>query len=308
MSTPAEARPVLPRAPRAGATETAYYSRTRSSKTRLRTPPLWLIVAYGVLGAIAILCLLPLIWMVLTSLRPSNTVFGGPIIPKHFTFQAYEFVWTKLDIFHYFLNSVYITGVTLVIVLLASTLGGYGFARLRFRGSGVIFGALISTLFLPSAAILIPIFVELKFFHLIGTQTGLILLYSGTSVAFGVLLMRIFFERLPRELVEAAHMDGAGELKTFWRIMLPLAGPGVATVAILQVLTTWNELLFAVSLIQNQSLQPMQPELYSLVGQYTTNWPAVTAALTIASIPMIVVYVVLQRRFVAGLAAGAVTG
>jgi len=305
MSLPAEARPALPRTRRADVTKA---SQASGRKTRFRRPPLWLVVAYGVLGTIAILCVLPLLWMVLTSLRPGNTVFGGPVIPKHFTFQAYEFVWTKLDIFHYFLNSVYITGVTLVIVLAASTLGGYGFARLNFRGSGVMFGALISTLFLPSAAILIPIFVELKFFHLIGTQTGLILLYSGTSVAFGVLLMRIFFERLPRELVEAAHMDGAGDFRTFWRVMLPLAGPGVATVAILQVLTTWNELLFAVSLIQNQNLQPMQPELYSLVGQYTTNWPAVTAALTIASIPMIIVYVVLQRRFVAGLAAGAVSG
>ena len=308
MSMPIDVPSEFPRAPGAPAAESRRISRASSRKRRFRPPPLWRIVGYGVLVTVAILCLLPLIWMVLTSLRPSNTVFGGPVIPSHFTFRAYEFVWTQLNIFHYFLNSVYITGVTLVIVLLASTLGGYGFARLKFRGSGVMFGALVSTLFLPSAAILIPIFVELKFFHLINTQAGLILLYSGTSVAFAVLLMRIFFERLPKELIEAAHIDGAGELRTFWRIMLPLTGPGVATVAILQVLTTWNELLFANSLIQDQTLQPMQPELYSLVGQYSTNWPAVTAALTIASIPMIVVYVVLQRRFVAGLAAGALNG
>jgi ABC-type glycerol-3-phosphate transport system permease component len=277
-------------------------------RRRLRAPSPWRIVGYGVLWAIAISCLLPLLWMVMTSLRPGNTVFGGPIIPTSLTFRAYGYVWTQLHIFHYFLNSVYITGVTLVIVLAAATLGGYGFARLKFRGSGALFGALISTLFLPAAAILIPIFVELKFFHLIGTQIGLILLYSGTSVAFAVLLMRIFFERLPKELAEAARVDGAGELQTFWRIMLPLAGPGVATVAILQVLTTWNELLFANSLIQTPGRLPLQPELYTVVGQHTTNWPAVTAALTIASIPMIVVYVLLQRRFVAGLTAGAVRG
>jgi ABC-type glycerol-3-phosphate transport system permease component len=281
---------------------------TVTPKRRIRPPSPWRIVGYGVLWVIAISCLVPLLWMVLTSLRPSNTVFGGPLVPHHFTFRAYTFVWTQLHIFHYFLNSVYITGLTLVIVLAAATLGGYGFARLGFRGSGTLFGALISTLFLPGAAILIPIFVELKFFHLIGTQLGLILLYSGTSVAFAVLLMRIFFERLPKELHEAARVDGAGELQTFWRIMLPLAGPGVATVAILQVLTTWNELLFANSLIQKPNLLPLQPELYSIVGQHTTDWPAVTAALTIASIPMIVVYVLLQRRFVAGLTAGAVRG
>jgi ABC-type glycerol-3-phosphate transport system permease component len=277
-------------------------------RRRLRAPSPWRIVGYGVLWVIAISCLLPLLWMVMTSLRPGNTVFGGPVIPTSLTLRAYGFVFTQLHIFHYFLNSVYITGLTLAIVLVAATLGGYGFARLHFRGSGVLFGALISTLFLPGAAILIPIFVELKFFHLIGTQIGLILLYSGTSVAFAVLLMRIFFERLPKELAEAARVDGAGELQTFWRIMLPLAGPGVATVAILQVLTTWNELLFANSLIQKPNLLPLQPELYSIVGQHTTDWPAVTAALTIASIPMIVVYVLLQRRFVAGLTAGAVRG
>ncbi|HEV2375475.1 MAG TPA: carbohydrate ABC transporter permease [Streptosporangiaceae bacterium] len=271
-------------------------------------PPLWRVAGYAMLIAIAFLCAVPLIWMVLTSLRPGNTVFGGPIIPKRFTLSSYAFVWTKLDILHFFLNSVYITGVTLVIVLAASTLAGYGFARLRFRGSGVVFGALLSTLFLPSAAILIPVFVELKFFHLIGSQMGLILLYSGTNVAFAVLLMRVFFERLPRELVDAARIDGAGDLRIFWRVMLPLAGPGVVTVSIIQVLTTWNELLFANSLIQQPNLLPIQPELYTLVGQYTTNWPAVTAAFTIASIPMIVIYIVLQRRFIAGLTAGALNG
>jgi ABC-type glycerol-3-phosphate transport system permease component len=289
-------------------TTTALTTTSKRAVRKRRAPSPWRIVGYGVLWVIAISCMLPLLWMVVTSLRPGNTVFGGPVIPASLTFKAYAYVWTQLHIFHYFLNSVFITGLTLIIVLAAATLGGYGFARLSFRGSGTLFGALISTLFLPGAAILIPVFVELKFFGLIGTQMGLILLYSGTSVAFAVLLMRIFFERLPKELAEAARVDGAGELVTFWRVMLPLAGPGVATVAILQTLTTWNELLFANSLIQTPGKLPLQPELYTIVGQHTTNWPAVTAALTLASIPMIVVYVALQRRFVAGLTAGAVRG
>jgi ABC-type glycerol-3-phosphate transport system permease component len=296
----------------AGETSTALVlrrgQRRRRAKVRDLPAPFWRVVGYGLLSSIAILCVIPLIWMVLTSLRGNNTVFGGPIIPSQFTFSAYSYVWSQLHIYHYFLNSVIITGATLLIVLMASTLGGYGFGRLKFRGSGMLFSIVVSTLFLPSAAILIPIFVELKFMHLINTQAGLILLYAGTSVAFAVLLMRVFFERLPQELTDAARIDGARELQIFWRVMLPLAGPGVATVAILQVLTTWNELLFANSLIQSTNLLPLQPELFSIVGQYTTNWPAVCAALTIASVPMVVVYVVLQRRFVAGLTAGAVKG
>ncbi len=282
--------------------------RRQSAKVRNLPAPLWRVVGYGLLSSIAILCIIPLLWMVLTSLRGSNTVFGGPLIPSQLTFSAYDYVWSQLHIYGYFLNSVIITGATLVFVLIASTLGGYGFGRLKFRGSGILFSVVVSTLFLPGAAILIPIFVELKFLHLINTQIGLILLYAGTSVAFAVLLMRVFFERLPQDLTDAARIDGAGEVQIFWRVMLPLAGPGVATVAILQVLTTWNELLFANSLLQNSSLLPLQPALFSIVGQYATNWPAVCAALTIACVPMVIVYVLLQRRFVAGLTAGAVKG
>jgi ABC-type glycerol-3-phosphate transport system permease component len=155
---------------------------------------------------------------------------------------------------------------------------------------------------------LIPVFLELKALHLLGSQAGLILLYVGTSVPFALFIMRTFFENLPGELADAARIDGASELKTFWRVMLPLAAPGIAAIAIIQVLSTWNELMFANALIQQTNLLPLQPVLYSLVGQYSTNWPALTAALTVAVVPIVAVYVFLQRWFIIGITAGAVKG
>jgi ABC-type glycerol-3-phosphate transport system permease component len=213
-----------------------------------------------------------------------------------------------MHILTYFLNSVYITAGTVLLVLAVALLAGYGFGRLRFRGKEVLFVALMSALFLPAAAILIPVFLELKGFDLIGTRAGVVLVYVATGVPFATLLMRAFFASLPGELSDAARIDGAGELRTFWHVMLPLAGPGVATITIFQVLFTWNELMFANALIQKQTLLPLQPELYSLVGEYTTNWPALTAALTIAIVPILAVYMVLQRWYVAGLTAAAVKG
>lgn len=265
------------------------------------------VAGYVVLVVLSLGSVAPLVWMVLTSLRPGNTVFES-LIPNQITAAAYQYAWSQMHILDYFGNSVFITTLTVALVLVISLLAGYGFGCLRFRGRETLFIVLMSALFLPAPAILIPVFVELKGFHLIGTRVGLSLIYAATGVPFATLLMRAFFASLPAELADAGRIDGAGELRIFWYVMLPLAGPGVATIAIFQVLFTWNELMFANALIQKQSLLPLQPELYTLVGDYTTNWPVLTAALTIAVVPIVVVYVFLQRWYVAGLTAAAVKG
>jgi ABC-type glycerol-3-phosphate transport system permease component len=159
---------------------------------------------------------------------------------------------------------------------------------------------------LPATAIIVPLFLELRSLSLIDTPQGLILVYVGTALPFAMYLMRAFFETLPDELGDAARLDGAGEFAIFWRIMLPLAAPGVATLTIFQFMLTWNEFLFANTFLQTPSKMPLQPVLYSLVGQYSTNWPALCAALAMSIVPVIVVYVRMQRRFVAGLTMGAV--
>jgi ABC-type glycerol-3-phosphate transport system permease component len=252
-------------------------------------------------GAVA-----PLLWMVLTSLRPENEAIGGPLLPSSIDFAAYVFAWNELEIWRNFLNSVLITGSTLAFTIFAATLAGYAFARIGFTGRNMLFFVITSALFLPGVATLIPVYLELQSFGLLGSQFGLILVYTAGGVSFSLFLMRTFFEALPNELAEAARLDGASEVQIFWRVMLPLALPGIATVAIFQMIGVWNELLFASALVSEPSDQPIQPAANALIGQYSTNWPALTAAMTLSALPMVIAYVVFQRWFVAGLTAGAV--
>lgn len=255
---------------------------------------------------VAILFLLPLIYMLLTSVRDQRSAIEGSIIPEHFTLSGYAFAWNSVRIWRNFINSVVITASALVLTIFCATLAGYAFGRIQFVGRRVMFAVIVSALFLPGIATLIPVYIELQQFGLLGGEFGLILIYTAGGVPFSAFLMRTFFEALPFELSEAGRIDGASELQVFRRIMLPLAAPGIATVAIFQMISVWNELLFASALVSNASDQPIQPAANSLIGQYSTNWPALTAAMTLSSVPMIVAYVVLQRWFVAGLTAGAV--
>ena len=261
---------------------------------------------YVTLIVIAAATVFPFLWMVATSLRPSNTVFGGPLVPRSLTGDAYRRAWTQLEYPTHFWNSVYVTTATVVIVLALATLGGYAFAKLEFPGKQLIYVVLLSTLMLPITAIIIPLFLEMRTLNLLNTRQGLILVYVGGALPFAMFLMRAFFETLPDELIQAARVDGAGEFRIFARVMLPLAAPGVATVVIFQFLSTWNEFLLAQTFISAPQFLPLQPVLYGVVGQHSTDWPLLTAALTMSVIPIIAVYVRMQRRFVAGMTLGAV--
>ena len=160
----------------------------------------------------------------------------------------------------------------------------------------------------PAAVLIIPLFLQLRDFGLIDSRFGLVLAYIGGGLAFSVFLMRSFFKTLPTELIDAGRVDGASEFGIFWRIMLPLAKPGIATVLIFQFMGTWNEFIFAATFVHTPDLRTLQPAIFAMVGRYSTNWPGLTAALTISILPIITIYIFMQRQFVAGLTAGAVKG
>lgn len=298
MSTdaPATAAPVSP--PATTPIRPVQYGRGRRTLTRS--------AGYLTLVVVSAVTVFPFLWMIATSLRPSNTVFGGPLVPRTLTPDAYRRAWIQLDYPAHFWNSVYVTTATVVIVVVLATLGGYAFAKLQFAGRQVIYVVLLSTLMLPITAIIIPLFLEMRTLNLLNTRQGLILVYVGGALPFAMFLMRAFFETLPDELIQAARVDGAGEFRIFARVMLPLAAPGVATVVIFQFLSTWNEFLLAQTFISAPQYLPLQPVLFGVVGQHRTDWPLLTAALTMSVIPIIAVYVRMQRRFVAGLTLGAV--
>jgi ABC-type glycerol-3-phosphate transport system permease component len=263
---------------------------------------------YCFLAATALVFGGPLLWMVATSLKARSQVFDGPLIPHHVQFGAYGYIWSGLGLGGYYLNSVIVTTITVAGVVLASSLAGYAFVFIGIPGKRALFAVMMFALLIPAPLLLIPAFVELRGLGLLNTRSGLALIQIGIGVPFATFLMRGFFRSVSGELRDAARVDGASELKIFWRVALPLCLPGVATVAIFQVLFTWNELMLSNGLIQSRSLETLQPALYSLVGEHATNWPVLTAALTVAALPVVVFFVVVQRYFVAGLQAGAVKG
>jgi ABC-type glycerol-3-phosphate transport system permease component len=280
---------------------------TSSNQSGRRSrPPLGKTFSTFVLVPICALMLFPFVWLVLTSLREQNTVFSGPFIPEDFTFAAYPKAWTSIEFPLHFWNSLWITSVTVVGVLVFATLSGYAFAKLQFPLKNILFVLLLTTLMMPATALIIPLYLELRTLGLLNTQAGLLVLYISGSAPFSMFLMRAFFETLPDELVEAARVDGASEFTIFARVMLPLARPGIATVVIFQFLQTWNEFLIANTVLQNTDLLPLQPVLFTLTGQYATDWPTLTAGLTLSIIPVVIVYVRMQNQFVAGMTLGAV--
>lgn len=263
------------------------------------------VAGYVTLTVLSVVTAFPFVWMVLTSLRSSNTVFTEGIIPHKFTFVAYQQVWTAVDIPRHFLLSLWITGVTVVAVVFLATLAGYSFAHLDFPAKKSIYLMLLSTMLLPGTAVIVPLFLELKQFSMLDTTQGLILVYVGTNLPFAMFLMRAFFETLPRELRDSARVDGAGEFRIFWSVMRPLVGPGVATLVIFQFMFTWNEFILANTLLQTPEKLPLQPVLFAMQGQYSTDWSLLCAALVISVLPIVIVYVRMQRQFVEGLTMGA---
>lgn len=278
-------------------------STTTSLRRQARTVR-W--VNSAILLLISIATVYPFVWMILTSLRESNSVFGGPFVPERFTVDAYSRVLEFTGFMGHYWNSIWMTAVTCALVLALSTLCGYAFAKLRFPFKNTLYIVLLATLMMPGTALIIPVYLQLRSFGLLDSQFGLILVYASGAAPFSMFLMRAFFESLPDELVHAARVDGAGELSVFLRIVLPLARPGIATVLIFQFLSTWNEFLMANTILQTPDKLPLQPVLFSLQGEYSTDWTTLSAGLTLSAIPVILVYVFLQKQFIAGMTLGAV--
>ncbi|MBK8021555.1 MAG: carbohydrate ABC transporter permease [Chloroflexi bacterium] len=264
--------------------------------------------AFTVLLTLSLVGVYPFVWMVLTSLRERNTIFNGPFIPTQIIFDAYPAAWQQTEFGAHFLNTIVIAILSLTGILFFSTAAGYAFAKLRFPMKRVIYVLLLSTMAMPAASLIIPLYLQVKNLGLLNSTQGLILVYVASMSPFSIMLMRSFFETVPNELIEAARIDGSSEWGTFYRVALPLVRPGVGTVVILQLLSVWNEFLYATVLIQDPALKPLTPTIFNLVGQFNTNWTSLTAALTMAIIPVVLVYINMQKQFVAGLTQGALKG
>lgn len=262
-----------------------------------------------VLIAGAGIMLVPFLYMVGTSFKPHAFVLELPptFIPTNPTFDNYRNALTSNHFGRYFMNSAVVAIASTIITVLLSSLLAYAFARFEFPGRDGLFYLMLGTLMVPTLVLLIPQFVLAKDLHLLNSRLGLIVVYSAAA-PFNMLLLRGFFEDIPQELLDSARIDGAGPLRTFRDIALPLARPALAAVSIFSFLGSWDEFTWALTSITDEKLYTLPIAIRLFQQQHGTEWGLVFAASTIAVLPTILIFIIFQRHFVRGIMSGAVKG
>jgi raffinose/stachyose/melibiose transport system permease protein len=263
-------------------------------------------VVWGVLLVALGLSLAPGLYMVSLSLMDNPQLFAGRLVPWPLHPENYPRAWVASNIGRLYWNSVYISVVSMAVTVAISALAGYGLGRIRFAGRGIVYGIVLVGLTIPVQIALIPLFMNLRLLGLINTPFALIGPYTAFGLAFGTYVMTGFFAELPRELEDAARLDGAGELQIFARVMLPLTRPALATVGIFVFLQNWNEFLFALTFITEGRMRTLPTGIYALLSsEFYGNYPLLAASLVLFSAPVLALYFIFQQQFIEGLTAGA---
>jgi len=257
------------------------------------------------LGAL-ILSVAPGVYMLSLSFMDNPQLFAGRLVPWPPHAENYPRAWVASNIGRLYWNSIYVSTLSMIATIAISALAGYGLGRIRFAGRGLVYGIVLIGLTIPLQIALIPLFMNLRALGLLNTPFALIGPYTGFGLAFGTFIMKGFFEGLPRELEEAARLDGAGEFGIFARVMLPLTRPALATVAIFTFLQNWNEFLFALTFIAEGRMRTLPTGIYALLSsEFYGNYPILAASLVLFSVPVLVLYFLFQQQFVEGITAGA---
>lgn len=254
----------------------------------------------GVLIGAAIM-LFPFLWTVITSITPEGSLAGGPtLLVKDPTLDAYRTLLDSVPMWRIMLNSFGIAVAATVLQLVTGAMAGYGFARLSFPGKNIVFAGYLATMMIPLQVLVVPLFIEMKTFQL--NDTLFALLAPGIASAFGVFLLRQAVAAVPAELDEAATIDGAGHLRIFTTIVLPLIRPTLATVAVFAFMSSWNSFLWPLVVIRSPEFMTLPLGLSTLQGQFTTQWDVVMAGSVLSIVPIAVVYLLAQRHIIAGIA------
>jgi len=267
------------------------------------------IAFYTLTGGIVFFSLLPFLWFIDTSLKTDLEITSvPPVLVPSGSLQFYRSALERYDLLHYVKNSVITAGFTTLITLLISMPAAYALARLRMRFKKLFLYALILVSMFPQISIAGPVWRILDSLNLLNSYPGLIMPYVTLTLPLGVWIIASFFQELPRELEDAARIDGCGHFQTLWRIIIPLAAPGVFTAAILVFIYAWNEFFFALLIMTQQRYQTLPVGIALFQGEYTLPWGDIAAASTIATVPLVLLVFLFQRRIVSGLSAGAIKG
>jgi multiple sugar transport system permease protein len=269
------------------------------------------IVWYAVLTLLTVVFVAPLLWMLSTSFktRPGATEFPLTWIPREFSTRGYDTIFsttTQTPVLRWFANSMIAASGHTLLVLVTASLAGYALARMRFPGRNLAFAVIVGTLFIPQFVFIMPNYLIVDYFGWL--DTILAVLVPGAAGAFGVFFLRQFFLSLPKELEEAALIDGANRLQIFLRVILPLSKPPLATLAVLSFLVNWNDFLWPVYVLISPESQTLPPGLSTLQSAYNTNYPVIMAGGVVASIPVLIIFFIAQRYIIEGVSRSGLKG
>ncbi len=261
------------------------------------------------LASVALTCLAPILWMLRCAFMTNETVFVDKgLIPQHLNFDNFAIAWTKGNFAVYFLNSVIYTVCVVGGILLISSLAAYSFSRLKFPGKNIIFYIFVAAMMIPLPGSFVALFVIMKNLGLVNSRFGYILCMINVGLSMSILLLKTFFDKMSHDLEDAARIDGCSKIGIWWHVALPLARPAIAVIVIFNSLNVWNEYILAFLLLGDSHLMPLQRGLMVFQGANSTDYPVLMAGLTMAAVPIIMVYLAMQKHIVKGLSSGAVVG
>jgi len=261
-----------------------------------------IVIQYIVAFILVLLFLLPVIYIILSSFKPLNELFSSvpTFIPRQFTFDNYVKAINRGDFLRYIFNSFIVATTSTLIAVMINTMAGYALSKFKFKGKNVIMILILSTIMLPLSVIMVPIFSVLKFFGLYNSLWALIIPPAATPT--GIFLMRQYLLTIPDEVIQSARIDGAGEFRIFWSIILPNAKPAIATLAIFSFMWRWNDYVWPLIAISSPQKYTIQLAIANFTGQFGTDYSSILAMSAISMIPMLVVFVIFQKQFVQGTA------
>ncbi|QGH36242.1 ABC transporter permease subunit [Gracilibacillus salitolerans] len=251
----------------------------------------------------------PIILLVSNALKPKEEFRDNPLqFPSRLEFNNITEAWEKGGYAAAFLNSTIVGISCIVIICFSAGLAAYALAKLRFRGMDVVMGALLFILSIPMGLFLVPLFFMWQQLNLMDSLIGIIIIYSAIFLPFNIFMLRSFFVAIPNELIDSAKVDGCTEFQVITKILAPLASPAFLTVVLIVALWTWNEFFFANAFLQSNEIKTVATKFLAFTGQYTSDWSMISAAGLITILPIAIIFLVLQRRFIEGIAEGSIKG
>lgn len=264
---------------------------------------------YLLLSVLALVFVYPMFLMIMTAFKSTREIFFDPFgLPNSWNFQPFIDVWQKANFNIYFFNSIFVATAAIILLLFCASLAAYGIARFEFKMSNLIFMVFLAGIMIPIRLGILPLFILMRNLNLLDTRLSLILTYAASGMPMSVFILTGFFKTIPSDLGDAARVDGCNEFQIFYKIMLPLVRPALATVTIVNFVPWWNDFFFPLLFIKSDSLKTIPLGMTIFFGQYMTDWGLLFAGMVIASIPLLILYILMSKQFISGLTSGAVKG